>query len=397
MAVNPFRWTGPIADGVPRAEFARHLALTLKGGVHVAIFGPRGTGKTTFIEELARELALEHGDDAPPWQTLAIDLRTAISIPAFIGAVSAAVDAHPSDQVRRRVSSTWRRLEKEIGVNLGVVLAGIKSSAAQAAVNDEVVLHDQLRALTTVSPRLVIVFDEFQRLNNCPGEPLSIIRTALMGPGAAGRVSLLLTGSLRERLQLMLHTSTEPIWNQTHDELLPDLDLTQLTEYVALAFEATGHAIEPRAVEHVVRLTGGHPKRTQHLAWYVWNAAKEGSPIAEADVQDAFDRLIASSQDNADFAKVLDTLISGTDTDVNDSKALFLLAGGGSPGSTLDARRYGLADEKAVRRAITRLQNRGLVQLRETSGIAVIIDPLLDAWLRRQDPVRLRGQERTRN
>lgn len=57
---------------------------------------------------------------------------------------------------------------------------------------------------------------EFQRLNGCPGEPLSIIRSALTEAESGGTISLLLTGSLREKLELMLHTDTEPIWDQTH-------------------------------------------------------------------------------------------------------------------------------------------------------------------------------------
>jgi DNA polymerase III delta prime subunit len=389
MAVNPFNWTGPVTDGVPRADFARSVALTLKGGVHVAMFGPRGTGKTTFIGEVARQLLAEQEPDAPRWETVAVDLRRVISIPAFIGAVSDAVDQHPSRRLRRNATAAFKRLEKEIGVNLGVIKAGIKAGGSRH-VNEEVVLHDQLAAIARVADRVVVAFDEFQRLNNCPGEPLSIIRSALMGSDSSGRVSLLLTGSLRERLKLMLHTDTEPIWDQTHDEDLPDLDFAAFAEYLELKFAATGKPIGERAVEHLLRLTNGHPKRTQHVAWYVWDRA--GSPtITEADVQSAFDHLVTSGKDNTDFAKVLDTLISGDDAEVNDAKALFLLTSGGSVGSELDARRYGLTDEKATRRALERLRGRGIVQTGE-AGRWLIVDPLLEAWLHTQDPLRVESR-----
>jgi hypothetical protein len=39
--------------------------MILKGKTDVAIFGPRNTGKTSFICQPARELALDHDDDAP--------------------------------------------------------------------------------------------------------------------------------------------------------------------------------------------------------------------------------------------------------------------------------------------------------------------------------------------
>jgi AAA ATPase-like protein len=145
--------------------------------MHVALFGPRGTGKTSFTLELRRELARDHEPDAPPWQMLRVDLRRAISLPAFIGAVRTALDRHPGGRLRRRAGDAWRRLEKDIGINLGVVAAGVRTTGRQA-LNEAEVLHDQLLALTQATDRLVVVFDEFQRLNSCPGEPLSIIRSS---------------------------------------------------------------------------------------------------------------------------------------------------------------------------------------------------------------------------
>ena len=230
MLLNPFVWSDAVdpADAVSRGAFTTSAAGTLKAGTHVALFGPRGTGKTTFIGQLASELAVDHSSDAPPWELIRIDLRRVISPAAFIGAVVDAARDHSS--LGRRALSEFRRLEKEIGINLGVVKAGARQRGVQ--INDTEILHAQLSALSRLSPRLVIAFDEFQRLAHCPGEPLSIIRSALMGPGRAGHLTLLLTGSLRDKLRLMLHTSTEPIWDQTHDLELPDLDPAALADYL---------------------------------------------------------------------------------------------------------------------------------------------------------------------
>jgi hypothetical protein len=384
VPLNPFTWTGPIRDGVSRGPFTERVALTLKGGTHVALFGPRGTGKTSFITDLTRELAREHEADAPPWDAIAVDLRHAISLPAFIGAVQAAVDAHPNGQLRRRAIGLFRALEKEIGVNLGLVRAGVRSGSRRTP-NTAVVLRDQLAALASAADRLVIVLDEFQRLRSCPGEPLSVIRHALMGPDHAGRVSLLLTGSLRERLRMMLEQSAEPIWDQTLEETLPDLDHAAFAEFLELRFAAGGRPIGERAVEHLLALTHSHPKRTQHVAWHVFDRARPGATIEPSDVDAAFDMLVASRRENPDFAGVIDTLMSGNDPEENDAKALFLLAGGGSPGSDVDAARYGLADRKAASRALGRLLTRGLVE--QTPAGWRIVDPLLAAWLRQQDPV----------
>ena len=388
LPVNPFIWTGAIDDYVSRQPFTERVALTLKGGTHVALFGPRGTGKTTFLHELAAELGREHGDDALGWQAIAVDLRRAISLPAFVGAVSDSLERHSDRALRRRGRAAFGRLEKEMQINLGVVKAGARSTARRD-LNEAEILHRQLQALAEIGPRLVIAFDEFQRLNSCPGEPLSIIRSALMAPEHTGKLTLLLTGSLRERLQLMLHTDTEPIWDQTLDRDLPSLSPVDFADYLQARFAATGRPIEDRAVEHLLELTDAHPKRTQHLAWHVWDGARQGAAVTSDLVQVAFDDLVGSGSQSGDFARVIDTLLSGGDTDVNEARAMFLVAAGEAPGSRKAVARYGFSGPDAARRALQRLRERGLVT--GGSGSWRIVDPLLAEWLRRNDPLRITG------
>jgi AAA ATPase domain len=384
VALNPFIWEYAIEDGVPRGTFSHETAMQLKAGTHIALFGPRGTGKTSFTLELRRELARDHESDAPPWQMLRVDLRRAISLPAFIGAVRTALDRHPDGQLRRRAGDAWRRLEKTIGINLGVVAAGVRTTG-RAVLNEAEVLHDQLLALTQAADRLVVVFDEFQRLNSCPGEPLSIIRSALMEPDSGGRVSLLLTGSLREKLALMLHTDTEPIWDQTHDVALPSIEVAPFAAYLEHAFAVSGKPIDQRAVEFLLELTESHPKRTQHLAWQAWEAAGPRQTIDRDAVQAAFDRLLSTRSHSTDFGAATDGLLSGDDGDVNSAKALFLVAGGASPGSRSAPARYGLSGPDTAKRALERMRARGVV---EGSGSRWhIVDPLFAEWLRRNDPL----------
>jgi hypothetical protein len=384
MPLNPFIWENAIDDGVVREPFARETALQLKAGTHIALFGPRGTGKTSFTLQLRSELARDHEADAPPWQMLRVDLRRAISLPAFIGAVRTSLNRHPDGRFRRRAGDAWKRLEKSIGINLGVIAAGVRSSGHQA-LNEAEVLHDQLLLLRQADDRLVIVFDEFQRLNSCPGEPLSIIRSALMEPEQEGKVSLLLTGSLREKLELMLHTDTEPIWDQTHDVDLPPLETGSFAAYLEHSFAATGKPIQERAVELLVGLTEAHPKRTQHLAWQAWEDAGQGETIDDEAVQSAFDQLLSTRSHSTDFGAVIDGLLAGEDSDGNGAKALFLVAAGASPGSRTAPRRYGLSGPDTAKRALNRLRLRGIV---DGSGTRWrIVDPLFAEWLRRNDPL----------
>jgi DNA polymerase III delta prime subunit len=387
MPLNPFVWDNAIESGVPRQPFTEQTARQLKAGTHIALFGPRGTGKTSFTLDLRRELELEHEADAPPWELVRVDLRRVISLPAFVGAVSDAVDAHPSKKLRRRASAAFKTYEKEIGVNLGVVKAGIRAPGQKSAFDIGEILHGQLLALAGVADRLVVVFDEFQRLNRCEGEPLSIIRSSLLAPENGGRLSLLITGSLRERVEMMLHTSSEPIWDQTHDVELPALGSEAFIEYLEHNFEATQRQISERAAELVLELAEGHPKRTQHLAWQVWEEASLGTEITPTDVQVAFDRLVTKASQNTNFFSTIDAMLDGGEGDANGARALFLVAASKSPGSSTAAEAYGLVHPTNTKRALERLRARGVVEGKGTEWR--IVDPLFAAWLRHQDPIAL--------
>lgn len=384
MALNPFTWDNAVSDGVVRTPFTEDTARILKGGTHVAVFGPRGTGKTSFTLELRPELAREHGDDAPPWELIRIDLRRVISLAAFIGAVSDAMNAHPEKNLRRRARASVKGLEKDLKISLGVVTAGVRSKG-QKALNEAEVLHKQLQILPEVSDRLVVVFDEFQRLNKCPGEPLSIIRSALMTPELSGRLSLLITGSLRERVELMLHTDTEPIWDQTHDVELPALDQVEFMDYLEHRFAATGKPISEPALERLFEFSESHPKRTQHLAWRVWQDSSPDVEIQLEQVLRSFETLLSANSHSTNFADVIGAMLDGEDSDVNNARVLFLLGGGESPGSRSAPPKYGLSGPTSAKRALLRLRDRGLVEGEGTNWR--VVDPFFAEWLRRQDPV----------
>ncbi|MFL5912410.1 MAG: hypothetical protein ACJ768_17815, partial [Gaiellaceae bacterium] len=245
--------------------FAARVALTLKGQTNVALFGPRDTGKTTFTNQLALELAKTHGDDAPAFDVVKIDLQRVVSIPGFIGCVHDAMVGHPAKQLRRAAQRQIGALEKEIGFDIKVIKGSVKRAAVKPE-QDAEMLHAQLVALRSISDHLVVIFDEFQRLRHCPGGPLSIIRSGLMSTGA-NHVSLLLTGSIRNALKMMLEDSQQPIFGEAVRMELPTIERVDFMEYLDYQFEATRKPADEQALTHLLNLTRNHPRSTQQLAW----------------------------------------------------------------------------------------------------------------------------------
>jgi hypothetical protein len=385
--LNPFVWDRPLDDPskiVGMETFANRVALTLKGQTNVALFGPRDTGKTTFINQLALELAKSQGQDAPPFDVVKVNLQRVVSIPGFIGCVHDAMVSHPVKSLRRAGERQIGALEKEIGFDIKVIKGSVKSAVGTPAQNAET-LHAQLIALRSLSEHLVVVFDEFQRLRHCPGDPLAIIRSALMSSGA-NHVSLLFTGSIRNALKMMLEDSQQPIFGEAAQMQLPAIARVDFLEYLDFQFEETGRPAEEEALNYLLNATGAHPRSTQQLAWECWSATPAGQRVTLETAIDAHDRLVQTIE-RSEFASVLNVLMGGDEAEANEVRALQLLAdrGGEHVTSRPVAARYGFSSHSRVRPALVRLQGRGLVDQRE--GVWYIVDPLFGEWLRRASPL----------
>lgn len=383
--MNPFVWDRPLEDPakiVGMDDFGRDVALMLKAQTNVAIFGSRDTGKSTFLTVLERELELEQEPDAPSYTMVRINLKRALSIPAFISCVNDGLKEHRLHAVRRAAARELEVMEREIGFDLKVVKGTVRRGSRQAEEAAEM-LHAQLRTLPRLAGHVVVCFDEFQRLNRCPGEPLAIIGSALVSQGV-GNVSLLLTGSIREYLEMMLNNSREPLFNQAFKARLPSISRSEFREFLAFQFEATGRAPSERALDYLLSLSEAHPKRTQQLAWATWRQGAR-RPLEVEDVQRAFEELMDDQQ--ADFAVIEETLANGEEAEVTERKALYLLADHPDQGltSTALASRYGLGAHTTAKAAMPRLARRGLVE-RKSEGHWKIIDPFLAEWLRRNSP-----------
>lgn len=390
--LNPFVWDRPLDDPakiVGMEAFAHEVAFTLKGQTNVALFGPRDTGKSTFVNQLALELVKDHGREAPAFDVVKVNLQRVVSIPGFIGCVHDAMTAHPDKRLRRAAQRQIGVLEKEIGFDIKVVKGSVKRSAANPA-QDAETLHAQLVSLRGISERLVIVFDEFQRLRHCPGDPLAIIRSALMSSGA-NHVSLLFTGSIRNALKMMLDSSEQPIFGEAAQMQLPAIGRVDFLEYLDFQFEATGKPAEESALNHLLNATQVHPRSTQQLAWECWANTVPGERVTLETVICAHDKLVQTIE-RSEFASALNMLMSGDEAEINEVRALQLLAdrGGERVTSRPLATRYGFSSHSRVRPALVRLQGRGLVD--ERDGVWYIVDPLFDEWLRRASPLADRPQ-----
>ena len=117
-----------------------------------------------------------------------------------------------------------------------------------------------------------------------------------------------------------------------------------------------------------------------------WTATAPKQGVTLETVMEAHDRLVQTIE-RSEFTAVLNVLMNGDEGEVNEVRALQLLAdrGGEHVTSRPSAARYGFSSHSRVRSALERLQGRGLVDRRD--GSWYIVDPLFGEWLRRASPL----------
>jgi hypothetical protein len=226
---------------------------------------------------------------------------------------------------------------------------------------------------------LVVVFDEFQRLIKCNGDPLGTIQSALMNTNS--EVRLLFTGSIRAAFQLMLEDDNKPMFNQTEHLALPVIPFGQLFTFVQSRFASTGKPASEEAISFLLNLTSCHPKRTQQLGGKLWDSTVKASHIGIADVQRAFELLLQG--EDGSLQDRFEMFVTDKSADEHALRLLVLLADQyGETSLTSDLlRQYGFPMRAAATRAYKNLEMRGL--LNGEIGHRTITDPIFAEWIRR--------------
>ena len=153
-----------------------------------------------------------------------------------------------------------------------------------------------------------------------------------------------------------------------------------------MQFEATGRPAEEAALDHLLAVTGGHPRRTQQLAWEAWNAAGARGAVDVEAVIACHERLVQSIE-RSEFSSAVQLLANGDEAEFNELRALQLLAdrGGRNVTSRELAVLYGFSSHSRVPTALERLRGRGLVDQRADGWY--VVDPLFGEWLARHSPL----------
>jgi len=366
--VNPFVYSRPVPpeDVVDRDSEVAELLRHAVGGHFVRLYAPRKYGKTSLLTR-----AISDGERSEGLIGVLVDLYRVSSIADVTVRLERAYAKHLRGEVRGRVESFLQRT----GVGLSLGAFGISARLQVDPARDPLpalhaLLDLPLRLEASGGYRALIVFDEFQDIGRIDGLD-GLLRSHIQHQGEVA--SYVFAGSEPGLMRLLFETKDRPLYGSAVPMRLGRLADTDLAEYVARRFDASGRSVG-EALNPLLALASGHPQRAMLLAHRLWAEVAQGREATLGDWHAA--RVAAMHELEPEF----DAQWRGLDP--SEQKTLrAILLGGGSPYRTVALRRLDLTKD-VVRRALPRLAATAEIEERDGGG-QTIVDPLFAAWVDR--------------
>ncbi len=373
--INPFQYGGVVGPDAfcNRDRELADLRRAAENAERVFVYAERRLGKTSLIKRVL--------DDLPESEfvTVYVDLWPTDGPVSFVTAVAKAF-AEAAATRSERLLETAKSLFAHLTPTLTLDEAGSPSlqfsarSGRHQAPELEEVLTAPAKIAARESRRLVVVYDEFQRLleydlNNVE----RLLRSAVQQHQG---VAYLFLGSRKHLIQRMLLDASRPLYRSAGHYPLTPIAAKHWNPFIQEHFERARKRIDDHAVEELCQLTEGHPFYTQHLAHALWERTPEGSTVTEATLQKATDVLL--NREAYAYTTLWETL---TRNHQRFLRGLATEPPGVKPFSFDFVHRYGLRSPSSGQRAAESLLQKDIID--RENGSFNITDRFFKLWIRR--------------
>ena len=375
LTTNPFQYGGPVgADAFcNRVQELKDLRRAVQNGERLFIYGERRLGKTSLVERVIENLSRRS------FLPIYVDLWPTDGADAFVKTVGKAIAeaaASKADKVLELTKSIFRNLTPSVSFDESghpVVSLGARPGTEKRPELEDV-LQAPARLAAKVNKRVVLVFDEFQRIAEY-GDDLVERMFRSVTQHHRG-ICYLLLGSRKHVMQEMFLNVSRPLYRAAGHYPIGMIAAEHWLPFVRERFETADKQIGDRLIVELVSLTEGHPFYTQHLAHALWEITPSGDVVTEDQLAEAVETLL-NREDSA--YKILWESLSRTQ-----QRLLRGLAAEGTdarPFSKDFVDRYGLGSSSSVQTATRALMDRDVVD--RDAGSMIIVDRFLRVWLRR--------------
>lgn len=289
--VNPFRYGGVVGEEAfcNRKQELADLLRAMENGERLFLYSERRLGKTSLVRlALSR---LSQRDYIPVY----VDLWPTDGAESFVAVTAKAITESLTTTAERMLQAA-RAFFGRLAATLTTDSQGnpqvrfeLREPKAKAPDLEEV-LAAPARIAGRRKCRVVVVFDEFQRILEYPNDLLErTLRSAIQDQEG---VSYVFLGSRKHLIQRMVLDRSSPLYRAGGHYPLNPISTEDWVPFIRERFKRTGKRIPDDHIRAICRITEGHPFYTQHLCHAVWELCEPEEIVNESTLDAAVQLLL---------------------------------------------------------------------------------------------------------
>jgi AAA+ ATPase superfamily predicted ATPase len=289
---NPFIY-GEVAKGkhfCNRKNELREIVHDLSHGERLFLISPRRYGKTSLILKALEQL------NTKDFYTVYIDFYKITSLQSFLEMyareIAMAVDSK-MDKILKFFKNTLPGLRPRISLQPdGTATIGIELIPK---VSDVLRFLDQIYDLPQVLAQkhnkpFVIVFDEFQEIQNLGGEAIEKTMRACFQHHH--RIGYLFAGSKRHILYDMVSNPERAFYKMGRIMNLDKIPRPEFADFLLNTFIKTGYQVELETIHKLLNLVADYPYNAQYLCHKLWDEYADVRDITAEYLQPTLERIL---------------------------------------------------------------------------------------------------------
>ena len=288
---NPFRYGGVVGEEAfcNRKQELADLQRAMENGERLFLYSERRLGKTSLVRLALSRLAQRK------FISVYIDLWPTDGAESFVAVTAKAITeslATTADRMLQATRDFFGRLTAVLTTDSQgnpQIRFELRESEVKALDLEEV-LSAPARVASRRNRRVVVVFDEFQRILEYPNDLVERTLRSLIQDQEG--VSYIFLGSRKHLIQRMVLDRSSPLYRAGGHYPLSPISTEDWVPFVREQFERSGKQISEENVRSICQIAEGHPFYTQHLCHAVWELSEPKVAVDKKTIDDAVQLLL---------------------------------------------------------------------------------------------------------
>jgi len=372
--MNPFRYGGVVDKDAfcNRTTELGDLSRAMQQDERLFVYSERRLGKTSLVRLAMNDLP--RPENVPVY----VDLWPTDGEASFIQTTARALTEAfetSAERMLQLAGSFFRRLAPVISVDdqgHPQIRFEFRETKEQAQPLEEV-LSAPVRIAEKRNCRVVMVFDEFQRILEYPSDRIErTLRSIIQNQR---NVSYLFLGSRKHLIQQMVLDSASPLYRAGGHYPLGPIPTREWIPFIRERFEGSDKSIQEPEIRTLCDRTGGHPFYTQHLCHAAWELCSSGESVTLETIDSAVELLL--DRETYAYTALWESLTRA-------QRRMLIGLASEPPGAKVFGagfvRTYDLQTASTVQSAARALLDRDLID--RDNGSFLILDRFFRLWIR---------------